>query len=616
MRAKEISEQLAQRVEEVARHLLPAGKRVHDEWHVGNVGGDKGESLKITLAGEKKGLWFDFATNEGGDLLELWRLNRHIGLPEAITEAKRYLGIAEPVFSPQRQNNYMRPSEKSLGENQLNSAVKNYLMLERKLTADTLEKFKIKSIGRDIIFPYWRSNVLIQIKKLGLDRDGGKKRISVEKNCEPCLFGWQAINNNVREVTLTEGEFDAMTLNQYGINALSLPFGGGTGNKHRWLETEFDRLSLFDDIYLCFDQDETGQSTVIDLIERLGRHRCHVVSLPYKDANECLQRGVTKEAIQLCFASAKSCDPAELKGAETFTKAVIDGFYSEERQRGYSAPWQKSHGKILFRTDELSLWTGINGHGKSQFLGHIILSMMQQGARVCVASLELKPERLLMRLARQAGAVSQPSRAYIQAIHEWYSDKLWIFNVLGNTKTKRLLDVFLYARQRYGIDVFVIDSLMKCGIGEEDYSAQKQFVDQLCDFKNQHQCQIHLIAHPRKGFDESKAPGKMDIKGTGSVSDLADYCFTVWRNKNKEDAIQQAKFSNTSIPNTLAEQFDCLWRCDKNRNGDWEGKFGLWFDPASFQYLDSIQARPKAFVDFPARNNSGNIASTITDMGV
>ncbi len=616
MRAKEISEQLAQRVEEVARHLLPAGKRVHDEWHVGNVGGDKGESLKITLAGEKKGLWFDFATNEGGDLLELWRLNRHIGLPEAITEAKRYLGIAEPVFSPQRQNNYMRPSEKSLGENQLNSAVKNYLMLERKLTADTLEKFKIKSIGRDIIFPYWRSNVLIQIKKLGLDRDGGKKRIGVEKNCEPCLFGWQAINNNVREVTLTEGEFDAMTLNQYGINALSLPFGGGTGNKHRWLETEFDRLSLFDDIYLCFDQDETGQSTVIDLIERLGRHRCHVVSLPYKDANECLQRGVTKEAIQLCFASAKSCDPAELKGAETFTKAVIDGFYSEERQRGYSAPWQKSHGKILFRTDELSLWTGINGHGKSQFLGHIILSMMQQGARVCVASLELKPERLLMRLARQAGAVSQPSRAYIQAIHEWYSDKLWIFNVLGNTKTKRLLDVFLYARQRYGIDVFVIDSLMKCGIGEEDYSAQKQFVDQLCDFKNQHQCQIHLIAHPRKGFDESKAPGKMDIKGTGSVSDLADYCFTVWRNKNKEDAIQQAKFSNTSIPNTLAEQFDCLWRCDKNRNGDWEGKFGLWFDPASFQYLDSIQARPKAFVDFPARNNSGNIASTITDMGV
>ncbi len=37
-----------------------------------------------------------------------------------------------------------------------------------------------------------------------------------------------------------------MTLSQYGISALSLPFGGGARDKHRWLEWEFDRLSIFD----------------------------------------------------------------------------------------------------------------------------------------------------------------------------------------------------------------------------------------------------------------------------------------------------------------------------------------------------------------------------------
>jgi len=87
--------------------------------------------------------------------------------------------------------------------------------------------------------------------------------------------------------------------------------------------------------------------------------------------------------------------------------------------------------------------------------------------------------------------------------------------------------VFEYARQRYGIDVFLIDSLMKCGIAEDDFNTQKCFVERLCDFKNSHPCHIHLIAHPRKSQDESHLPNKMDIKGSGAITDLADNVFSV-----------------------------------------------------------------------------------------
>ena len=55
-------------------------------------------------------------------------------------------------------------------------------------------------------------------------------------------------------------------------------------------------------------------------------------------------------------------------------------------------------------------------------------------------------------------------------------------------------------------------------------------MEQLCDFKHQHNCHIHIIVHPRKGADELQPPGKLDNKGTGAISDLADNCFTVWRN--------------------------------------------------------------------------------------
>ena len=280
---------------------------------------------------------------------------------------------------------------------------------------------------------------------------------------------------------------------------------------------------------------------------------------------------------------------------------MIDEFYPAPGVHlGYHSPWDKVNGKILFRPDELSVWTGINGHGKSQFLGQIILHAMRQNARVCMASLELKPRRLLMRLTRQAGAIADPTPEYIRAIHEWYENKLWLFDLVGTAKSKRLLEVFLYARQRYGIDVFVIDSLMKLDIAEDDYKAQKALVEQLCDFKNLHGCHIHIVVHPRKGADESRPPGKLDNKGTGAISDLADNCFTVWRNKYKEYLIQRQASGMPLAAKELdyLKGADCKWCCDKQRNGDWEGVFGFWFHGASLQYLTQPEQKPIRYVDY------------------
>ena len=94
----------------------------------------------------------------------------------------------------------------------------------------------------------------------------------VEANCEPCLFGWHLIPNDARTITICEGEFDAMTLHQYGLPALSVPFGGGGGDKQRWIEYEFDRLAIYDRIYLCFDADKEGYlRSKTSLIQTIGR---------------------------------------------------------------------------------------------------------------------------------------------------------------------------------------------------------------------------------------------------------------------------------------------------------------------------------------------------------
>lgn len=602
--AKEIVCLLVQNIERVMAYLLPNGKRKSGEWCIGSVNGEPGDSLKVCLEGDKMGVWCDFATGQGGDLLNLWCLCRDKTISGAILEIKQWLGIAPITFEPQRRSDWADPVIKNEDSVRVNSQVGHYLTEVRRLSIETLSKFQIRETQNEIVFPYYVGDKLTLIKYLKLERSNGKKVIRVSSNSKPCLFGWQSVPKDARSLVLVEGEIDAMTLDQYGLGMaiLSLPFGGGTGAKHQWLEHEFDNIAVFDEIYLCLDNDKEGQAATHELIERLGRHRCRIVQLPGKDANECLQVGMSTEDIRKCFEEARALDPDELKRASIYVDQVIQEFYpTTDYLVGYSLPWDRARDKINFRPSELSLWTGYNGHGKSQVLGQAVLHFIKQGAKVCIASLELKPKRLLFRLTRQAAGLRNPTEEYIRAIHQWYENSLWIFDLVGTTKTARLLEVFQYARQRYGIDVFVIDSLMKCGIGEEDYNAQKHFIDQLCDFKNTYDCHIHLVAHPRKGVDENNLPGKLDIKGSGAITDLADNCFGVFRNKLKEDEISKLD-KHIAPPENLLEKFDCLFACSKQRNGEWEGKIALWFNPDSFQYLETRLHKPIQMVSYTSKS--------------
>jgi twinkle protein len=598
MQAKDIAQQLAARAEEVARHLLPRGKRQGKEWCVGDISGKAGASFKVCVSGPKAGVWKEFAYGDGGDLLDLWALITQKTLLEAMKECQGYLGMGKVQFAPKRALNFVKPPTVHLKALSEDVKAYDYLVGERKLTPQTLSKYGVSVIAGEIVFSYKRDNETILVKYLGLERVNGKKQVRVEKNCEPCLFGWHMIPDNVRAVAICEGEFDAMSLHQYGMAALSVPFGAGN---HAWVEHEYDRLAQFDEIFICFDDDEAGKKGALELVERLGIHRCSLVQLPSKDANACLQQGVSKDDIAQAFSNAKTMDPQELKKLVDFMQAIHDEFYPPGgKPAGYDAPWQKTEGKILFRPGELSIWSGINGHGKSQFLGQVMLGMMEQGAKICIASLELRPSRLSMRLIKQATAMALPSPAYIDAVIEHYNEQLWLFDLVGNAKSDRLLEVFKYARHRYGVDVFVIDSFMMLDIAEDDYKAQKGFIERLCEFRTQYNCQIHLVVHPRKGADENSAPGKLDYKGTGAISDLADNCFTLWRNKGKEKALQK---SNDGYPLTdkEAERLqmpDAILGCDKQRHGDWEGNLGFWFDAESFQYLPTDCSKAKRFVDF------------------
>ena len=105
---------------------------------------------------------------------------------------------------------------------------------------------------------------------------------------------------------------------------------------------------------------------------------------------------------------------------------------------------------------------------------------------------------------------------------------------------------------------------------------------------------MHLVCHSRKRNDESDLPDKFDIKGTGAITDMVDNVFIVWRNKPKEQKVQEAT-SDWGKQQAQNEGPDAILYCCKQRNGEWEGKIKLWFDPASLQYLESANASPARY---------------------
>ena len=281
---------------------------------------------------------------------------------------------------------------------------------------------------------------------------------------------------------------------------------------------------------------------------------------------------------------------ANIKRASDFAEQVIDRFYGQGAQTNWTRTgFSKTDGKFDIRPGEMTVWAGINGHGKTTYLSHVMLNLMQSGQKVCLMSLEMKPAETMAKMVMQASGSGQPSMKFIREFHKWTDNKLWIYDHLGRVAPSRALAVSTYVRKELGIDHIVIDSLMKCsaGMASDDYSAQRDFVDGLCVIARDTGLHVHLVAHMRKGENERTAPGKFDVKGAGEITDLIDNLVIVCKNLRKPTKADE----DTQSPDP-----DAFVLVAKQRHHPWEGSFAFWFDRECQQFKESQWAR-STFLD-------------------
>ena len=122
MTRDELKRHLQGRLVDALYYLFPKGKVVRGKFTVGNVLGHAGKSLTVELTGGKIGLWHDFETGEGSDIVSLWGAARgwsdRSQYRDLAISAQEWLGIRPtplPTLASLRNTAANTPASESLG---------------------------------------------------------------------------------------------------------------------------------------------------------------------------------------------------------------------------------------------------------------------------------------------------------------------------------------------------------------------------------------------------------------------------------------------------------------------------------------------------------------------
>ena len=463
-------------------------------------------------------------------------------------QLKQLLGDIEPK---ETANLYTSPSP--AGSTLSEKAQKWFA--ERKISQNTLITFGIVQKGDAIVFPYIREGKLCNNKYRA-----PSKKFWQEKDAKQVLYAADIVPPEQKELIIVEGEIDALSLHEVGYsNVVSVPSGAGNLD---WVLEEWEWLQRFTTIFICFDEDKAGRDGAEKAAIRLGTWRCRLAETPWNDANEGLVDGeLTYDSFMDCLLQAKDMAPETYRIAESFAEEVI-----ADDPPGLSTGFQRFD-EILggMREGEVTTFTGRNGSGKTTLALQVLLYMLQNNPDIHagLASLEMLPKWLIRWMVKQTGQLV--SRETVDSFFKDITQRrLHIVDEHQAMPAEELLSVFEYIARAKGAKLFIIDSLLRVNLvnGENYLEAQKDFMNRLCEFAMRYAAHIILVAHPRKGASDADRVQKVDIAGSGDISNLCHnvICLNRLRDEDGND-------TGKAVLEVL-----------KNRIGGREGAVKLKFD--------------------------------------
>lgn len=251
-----------------------------------------------------------------------------------------------------------------------------------------------------------------------------------------------------------------------------------------------------------------------------------------------------------------------------------------------------------FILGQVSVWSGLNGSGKSAFLNQQILEYLKQGYKVMLFSAELMDysiKNILYRLiAGEKYLVKSENGTYYyladegikKVIDEYIGNRLYVYNNQCDKKPKEIMNTIRYAKNTLGVDIVILDNLMTMNLREYNsnkYEAQSEFAKEIANLAKELQVHIHIVMHPTKttGFLR-----KNDISGSADLSNAVDNVFIIHRN-NSDFRKSYMEFNNRIREDNELFNYDTYIEICKNReDGIQDRLLCFYFLPITKQIVE------------------------------
>jgi len=437
---------------------------------------------------------------------------------------------------------------------------------DRGIHSDTCRKFSYHigqdDFGNEVHIANFKDD---EGSVIGQKIRGEDKSFSIKGKVTDRFFGQHLFVNGGRMLVCTEGELDCLTVSQLGGNkypTVSLPNGvasaKGVFKKNlKWLEN-------FEKVVLMFDEDEHGRKAVEEVVSILPPGKAYIARLSEKDANEMLMKGKGEEVIRAMWDAKKWSPSAIINGIDLFDRI------SQAKPNEDSIPYPFEGLNIMtrgIRTGEISLFCAGSGVGKSQVcrqIAHHILTTTD--CKVGYIALEESVERsgqgiLGIELRKQLHLEPfEVDEKYTEGYKKTLgSGRFFLYDHWGSMNTDELLSHVRYMAQAQGVTHIVLDhiSIVVSGMLESEMSERKAIdvlMTRLRALVEESKLSLILVSHLKRpegnrGYEDGLAPNLSSLRGSASLSQLADMVISLSRN------LQSAEDKHTTTVTVLKNRF-------------------------------------------------------------
>ena len=400
------------------------------------------------------------------------------------------------------------------------------------------------------------------------------------------LFG-QELWKGGKRLVITEGEIDAMSIAEAQDcrwPVVSLPSGAAGAVKA--IKANYDFVTKFQEIVLCFDMDDAGQKAAHAVAEILPAGRVFIANLPRKDANEMLTEGESA-ALLTAMWNAKGFRPDGILHAREIQSSGMS-----DNQQVWPFPWNDLTSFLIGqRSSEITMWTSGTGSGKSTIIRELVSHHLDAGRTVGMIMLEESPEETLddlislrlgkpVRRIRSLRALNQlkasmgeppvefednlSDEEYLD-VRRYIQDKnLYIYDSFGLAATENIVSQVDYMASALDCDVVILDHITAAVAGmmagENTGRGEREAIDEamhrLRSIVTKTGCHIDIISQLRKpstgkGYEEGARITLGDLRGSGALGSVPNTVIAMERDRQHEDPVT----ANTSVIRVLKNRF-------------------------------------------------------------